>query len=179
MKNILIVGKPHVGKSTLINRLIETLNLSVSGYMTKREKEIKNGKIEDAVYIYEMGKPMIKSENNLVARFTEKNWKEKIFINKGAFDNFAPKINELNPPAGVILFDEIGFLESQERQFCKAVLDKLDGDIPVIAAVQSRTGVQFLEAVKRHKKSELFCIDIENRDEIFERILEFLRSEVR
>lgn len=40
-KHALIVGPRRVGKSTLIRKVIETLNYSVAGFL--RQKRIKNG----------------------------------------------------------------------------------------------------------------------------------------
>ena len=42
------------------------------------------------------------------------------------------------------LMDEIGFFEQDALAFQAAILDALDGDIPVLAAVKAREGIHSL-----------------------------------
>ena len=56
------------------------------------------------------------------------------------------------------------------------VLEALTGDIPVIAAVKSRTDILFLNAVRSAPRAEVFPITPENRDELFEKLLPRVRG---
>ena len=67
--------------------------------------------------------------------------------------------------------DELGFFESKADRFTAAVLEALAGDIPVLAAVKSRTDVPFLNAVRAAPKAEVFSITPENRDELYRLLL--------
>ena len=72
--------------------------------------------------------------------------------------------------------DELGFFEAQAESFTDAVLAALSGDIPVIAAVKSRTDIPFLNAVRAAPRAEVLSITPSNRDELFERLLPRMRE---
>ena len=67
--------------------------------------------------------------------------------------------------------DELGFMEAKAEAFTRAVLETLDGDIPVIAAVKARFDIPFLDAVRAHPKGKLSMITKENRDQLYEELL--------
>lgn len=71
--------------------------------------------------------------------------------------------------------DEIGFMESGAKAFCRAVLDCLDGPLPVLAAVRAGIKTPFLREVMSHPKAS--CIEME--PERFEEIFRELRPVVR
>ena len=72
--------------------------------------------------------------------------------------------------------DELGFFESKADRFTAAVLEALAGDIPVIAAVKSRTDVPFLNAVRAAPQAEVFHITAENRDALLAALLPRMRD---
>ncbi|NLM05595.1 MAG: hypothetical protein GX219_01555 [Tissierellia bacterium] len=176
MKHALIVGPRLVGKTTLINKVLEELDLPAYGFQTKKEASLTNEKKEAPTYIYELGKPKSQSKENLVGYCNPMKGSTTI---SGVFNNFAPKIMEPISGAGIILFDEIGFMEAKEEKFCKAILSRLDGDIPVIAAVKDKAGYEFLEKIKNHPKCRCFYITEENRDELFSEVLNFLLKQIK
>lgn len=74
--------------------------------------------------------------------------------------------------------DEIGFLEEKAEQFQKAVLSAFDGNIPVIAAIKSKTiTTPFLESVRSHKNVKLIKLNQTNRNEIYEQLKVLYRKE--
>jgi nucleoside-triphosphatase len=64
--------------------------------------------------------------------------------------------------AGRIVMDELGFLETGAPRFQAAVMDCLDGDVPILGVIKpDRT--PFLDRVRAHKAVHLIEVTLENR----------------
>ena len=163
MQHILIVGSNGVGKSTLIRALLSGLSAPVYGVITKKEEAGPDGFCP--VYIHRYGEPRRYEPENLIGKcraggsvaFPE------------AFDRFAGGMDF--PSDGVIVLDELGFLESGAPVFTGAVLKLLDEAPFVIAAVRDKH-TPFLDAVRAHPRCACYPISEENRDALREQLLQ-------
>lgn len=169
----LIVGERGVGKSTLIRRVLAELECSVSGFETKKETALATEEKGSPVYIYDAGKPHTHTEENLLGWCKNKRFDSRIEV----FDRYAPKLRTPVAAGSIILLDELGFMESQAKEFCAAVLELLDGDVPVIAAVKYKD-TDFLQAVRSHPNAKCFWIDAQNRDALYEEVLPFVKQQL-
>lgn len=169
----LIVGEPGVGKSTLIQRVKRSISLPVSGFETAKEPSlyIKNRGIP--VYIHKIGLPRVCSDENLLAYVGT--GKPEIF--KCAFDLFSPQVEACRESTGLIVMDELGFLESVSPRFCNAVLELLAGSTPILAAVKPKN-TEFLRMVRSHPNCRVFYIDRENRETLWQDVLGFLKDQM-
>lgn len=174
MMHALIVGERGVGKSTLINRVLEACSRPVYGFETKKEDSLADELRGSPVYIYEAWRERSRTEENLVGYCNN----HRFDASPEVFDRFSSKLRRPVQKGGVVLLDELGFMEAQAEQFCAAVFALLDGDVPVIAAVKNKN-IPFLEAVRSHPKAKCFYITAENRDELYPRVLEFMREQIR
>ena len=172
MKHVLIVGAQGVGKSTLIGKVLRELALPVSGYETKKEDGLSDPVLGTPVYIYPAGKEHVPSADRLLGYRACRN----PVTYSEAFDRFADRLNE-EEDSGIVVLDEIGFMESCAERFRSAIMKKLDGDVPVIAAVKN-VDTPFLCEVRAHPKCRCFFIDRENRDALCEQVLAFFREEL-
>ena len=169
----LLVGDRGVGKSTLIRRVLKELNRPVFGFETKKEEALEDESRGCPIYIYDAGKPHCQAPENLIGYHRE----QDIPSITAAFDRYAPKLMKSVPDKAVVELDEIGFLEAKSEAFCRAVLHLLEGDHPVIAAVKNREH-PFLETVRSHPNARCFIITEENRDTLFEEVLEFMKCQL-
>lgn len=167
----LIVGGRGVGKSTLIRRVLHKLNCPVFGYETK--KEVEEPLRGCPIYIYDAGKPHSRTPENLIGYDIAP---EDDAVT-AAFDRYAPKLLGTIPDAAIVELDELGFLEARSEPFCRAVLQLLDGNRPVIAAVKDRD-TPFLNRIRSHPKARCFHITPENRDALYEEVLTFLTQQM-
>lgn len=172
--HILIVGAPGTGKSTLIRRILEKLDRLVFGYETRKEDSLADGSRGSPIYLYDAGGPYLQTEDRLVGYCKD----HHAVPAAGTFDRYAPKLREVVPENGVIVLDEIGFLEVKAgaEDFCAAIMERLDGDIPVIAAVKDKD-VPFLEQVRQHPRARCFRITRENREQLISEVVEFMMKQ--
>ena len=169
----LIVGARGVGKSTLIGRVLDELNVSLCGFQTKKEDSLADPVNGSPVYIYEVGQPRVHTDANRLGYCKNRHPQ----MGKDVFDGYARKLRTLPVDKDMVLMDEIGFMETCSPDFCNAVLHVLDGVTPVIAAVKDKD-FPFLEAVRTHENCRCFHITPENRDELFEEVLAFVRQQL-
>lgn len=114
--NVLIVGARGAGKTTLIRRVLESLDCPVWGFETEKEG--------DQVHIYDAGAEHVPTEENLVGLCGE----TRGFPVKEGFDRYAPRILAPVKAGSVMIMDELGYLESSSELFCRAVLERLGGE---------------------------------------------------
>ena len=76
----------------------------------------------------------------------------------------------------ILLMDEIGVQEDGAAEFHRAVLDCLDGDVPVLGVVRSKAGI-LTDAVRAHPKVKVVEVTPENRPEIFELLMKWPGTE--
>lgn len=169
----LIVGDRGVGKSTLIRRVLEKLKRPVFGFETKKEEQLEDPIRGCPIYIYDAGSHRCRTSENLIGYHRE----QDVAAITAAFDRYAPKLMEPVPEDAVVELDEIGFLEAGAAEFCRAVMGLMDGDRPVIAAVKNRE-IPFLNALRSHPNARCFYITPENREELFEEVLEFMKQQL-
>ena len=165
MRHILIVGRNGVGKSTLIRALIEAIPAPVCGVITKKEAEQSDGFCP--VYIHSYGSERRYTEENRIGLCREGH----SVAFPQAFNRFAETMDF--PHDAVIVFDELGFMESNAPRFTEAVLRTLDESPLVIAAVRDKE-TPFLDAVRSHPRADVYRINPENRDALRESLLGML-----
>lgn len=171
VKHALIVGRQGAGKSTLIRRVTSELDRPVFGFETKRKPELADSELGDPIYIRAWGEPWSHTEKNLMGYCKNKRFQTL----SGAFDRYAERLTRPVPSGSLICFDEIGFMESQEERFCRAILARLGGDIPVLAAVK-HNDFPFLNAVRAHENCRCFFLTEDNREQTYREVLAFLRQ---
>lgn len=168
IRHILITGNVGVGKSTLIRKLLSHTEKPVYGFITL--KMCEPGSDTWPFYMFPAAQPeeerQYTRENLLGIRGAVKEPHPEVFDTLGVH-----LIREAGKD-GVILMDELGFMESDALKFQKAVLDALQGDIPVIVSLKNKPGVEFLEAVRALPTTVLYTVTRENRDELESIILE-------
>lgn len=147
-RHLLICGERGVGKSTLIHRLLEHSTREVGGFVTKRLPVAdENGFFP--IYLY----PASQSEGerrNETANLVGTCDSRSSIRHPEVFDGLGAQLIESAPEGGIILMDELGFLENDARAFQSTVLRALDGETPVLAAVKPKD-TPFLRAVRGHK----------------------------
>ena len=161
MDKILICGPRGVGKSTLIRRLTALYPGPVSGFVTKRET-VADGEGLFPIYIHPAACPESRRQygpENLIGRCDRR----RSVRCTPAFDDWGPRLLE---GPGLLLMDELGFLERDAHRFQEAVLAALRGDQPVLAAVKSRND-PFLQAVRGVPGVRVLYITRENREGLF------------
>ena len=166
-QHILIVGRNGVGKSTLIRALLEALALPVYGVITKKEPARGDGFCP--VYIHLYGSRRTYSDQNRIGLCREGG----SVSFPDVFDRFSERM--AFPQDGVIVFDELGFMESGAERFTSSVLHTLDAAPFCICAVRDRD-TAFLNAVRSHPRARVFHITEENRDALREELLAFVRA---
>ena len=164
MKHILITGEIGAGKSTLIRRLLDTVHRPICGFYTLVRETGRTGEKEFFLHSARLlPEERFYTPENRIALCTHK----PVEIYPHVFDCHGVTSLGDPRPGELVVMDELGFLESRSPLFQQRVLELLEGDIPVIAAVKSRPDVPFLEAVKSHPKTTLFHITPHNREELF------------
>lgn len=142
MDKILICGPRGVGKSTLIRRLAALYPGPVSGFVTKR-LTTADGEGMFPIYIHPAAQPEDRRQygpENLAGRCDSRRSARYTPV----FDEWGPRL--LAGP-GLLVMDELGFLERDASRFQAAVLAALRGPQPVLAAVKNRDD-PFLRAVR-------------------------------
>lgn len=173
MKHIIIRGARGVGKSTLIRRLLDTVPAKPGGFLTKKAPPDADG--VESIHIYPADRPQLPTRENCVGACSAGRLLDR---RKDVFDTLG--VSYLNDTAGknVLLMDELGFMESEALDFQWAVLNALDGNLPVIAAVKDKA-VPFLEQVCSHPNVSVWDITEETRDELFHDLLPLLQDMIR
>lgn len=163
--HILICGEIGAGKSTLAGRLLEHNRRPVYGFVTKKQPPDENGICE--VYIHPANAGSYRySQENLIGTCGRT---AGCSANPQVFETAGVKLLQA-PPQGLLLMDELGFMESSAPAFCAGVLAAFDKDIPVLAVVKDKE-IPFLQAVRGHKNTRLYHITPQNRDAVYEELL--------
>ena len=172
-RHILICGERGVGKSTLIEKLLAASSRPRYGFITKMRPAGPDG--FHPIYIHPAGQPVeerVYTDGNCIGTCDSRTHRP----NLDAFNVLGVRYIEEAKQDGIIVMDELGFFEAKAEAFTAAVLNALAGDVPVIAAVKSRTDVPFLNAVRAASRAEVFYITPENRDELSEKLLPRIRA---
>ncbi len=172
-RHILICGDVGVGKSTLIQKLLHTVDLPIYGFITKRLPSGENG--FHPIYIHPAGEPenaRRRTAENLIGTCNGRIHD----IHLETFNTVGAELLRTAKPDGCIVMDELGFMEAKADVFTQAVFDALDGDIPILAAVKSRTDIPFLEKVRNHPNASVYQITVENRDSLCDMLLPVVKS---
>ncbi len=163
-KHILLCGERGAGKSTLIRRLLACSTRPLAGFFTERLSADETG--FHPIYLHPAGEPYRYEKANLLALCDARTHEAElaVFNGLGADCLYAR-------PAQLIVMDELGFLEAGAERFTRAVMQALDGDVPVLAAVKARFDVPFLNAVRAHPNAVLYTVTPENREGLYQTLL--------
>ena len=172
-RHVLICGEVGAGKSTLIRRLIAESGLPVYGFFTKKLDEDRQG--FHPIYLHPASQPAQTwawTEEYLVGWCNRKSRK----IYPDVFNIRGVGYLQSARPGGVIVMDELGFMETEAEPFMQAVFSALDSDIPVLAAVKARFDIPFLNAVRQHPNGQVYTITPDNRESLFQSLLPTVRA---
>ena len=169
--HIFLTGAVQVGKSTLINRWLAVHpEVKPGGFRTLAGPRADDG--SDSVHIVPAAGPVELNDANRVLRRARVRPGQGIQVFPEVFDTVGVSLLKHTADCDILLMDEIGIQEDGAEQFRRAVLECLDGDVPVLGVVRSLPGI-LTDAVRAHPKVTVAEVTPENRPEIFELLMKW------
>lgn len=169
-KNILITGRPGIGKTTLVKRLVERLGIRPRGFYTE---EIRLGSERKGFSIKTFsGKEGILAHADLrsphrVGRYG---------VDIKAFEDIAlPELEDAIKGEKLVVVDEIGKMELFSERFRSLIIRALESPTPLLGVIKE-SGDGFVRAIKERRDVRLFTLTLDNRDAILEEILAHLMA---
>ena len=164
----LITGKPGVGKTTLVQKIIEQMrSINMAGFYTAeiRSKESRLG--------FELHGLIRKCRTLAHVDIPSKHRVDKYGVDTGGFEEFLETLDLMNPGVELIVIDEIGKMELFSNRFRGLVWDALNSDKQVLATIPIK-GNEFLRKIKQRLDTHLFEVTHGNRDHLWDEIVEGL-----
>jgi nucleoside-triphosphatase len=154
--HLFLTGQKGIGKSTIIKKVTQNLELSIGGFETY--KGIGN---DQNIYISPWNKRYYDIEHQVGIRDGIKA-DGKTYT----FDNLGVQILETsNKTSQLIIMDELGFLENKADNFQTHCLKTISNDIPVLGVIKEQKGL-WLDKIRNHKNVQVIQVTIENRNQL-------------
>ncbi len=167
-KNVLITGRPGVGKTTLVRAVVDALGVRAMGFVTS---EIREGGERVGFSIADLDGP-----SGVLARVDlESPYRVARYgVNRGDLERIGvTALDRAVAHARLIVMDEIGRMELCSQPFQNAVGRALDCPVPLLATIQDRSN-PFLDAVRARGDTELLRITEADRDSARARVVRLL-----
>ncbi len=157
--NLLITGKPGVGKTTLVERVVERLrgSLRLAGFTTTEVCDPAGKRLGFSIVTVdgkqgELARVGLRSPVR-VGRYG---------VNVQDFERLAlPELSRRD--VDLIVIDEIGKMECSSGRFRRAVEDALDAPVNVLATI-GISHLPFFQAIRARPDVELITLTERNRD---------------
>jgi nucleoside-triphosphatase len=162
---ILITGRPGVGKTTLIRRLVEALPRAAGFYTEEiRERGVRKG----------FNLVSLSGPEGPVAPLARVDFKGphrvgKYGVDVEGFEGFLGGLSLRG--AEVVVIDEIGKMECISGKFQKLIKDILISDRKVVATIAEK-GTPFIEGLKRLPGVRLLEMTEGNRESLLKELME-------
>lgn len=158
MNNIMLTGERKVGKSTIINFVLDDFHGEVCGFKTLPDNGLH--------YLSSINSQNALTEKQYICRKNEDGILEgiaSVFNDSGAgvLDHCLKKRPDL------IIMDELGLFESRAFVFQEKVLECLNSDIPVLGVLKARSS-PFLDIIRNREDVTIFTITEANRNKMKE-----------
>ncbi len=169
MKNILLTGRPGIGKTSILKETIDALKINAGGFYTR---EIREGGTRKGFEIITLnGKKGILAHIDCRSPYRVSKYGVNI---KDLEEIAAPAIEEALRNKECIIIDEIGRMELYSPKFCSLVKKALDSEKKVLGTIQARHN-EFLNSIRKRKDTKIIEVTFENRRKIVKEIKEVLR----
>jgi nucleoside-triphosphatase THEP1 len=165
MTNIVLVGPPRVGKTTIIKAVISELADKCAGFYTE---EIKEGEERVGFQLICVGKNSCTLAHKEIRGHSHVG---KYGVDLGCVEEVGVVAMKKGIKTGkIIIIDEIGKMEILSRSFRLAVLDALDSKSPVVSTMLFKRH-PFCDKLRARKDVEVLEVTEENREKLIEVIL--------
>jgi len=169
--NILITGRPGVGKTSVILKVVQQFPGRIGGFITKEIKE--SGKRAGFKLETLDGKGGILAHINVKSPYKI----SKYGVNIEDLEKIGvSSIKNALEDCELIIIDEIGKMELFSTSFKNAVLDTLNSNVQVLATI-TRSNLSFVNYIKSRKDVIILDITVKNRTNIHKKILKLLKKE--
>jgi nucleoside-triphosphatase THEP1 len=171
IKNIFVTGMIHIGKTTILNKVINRLpNLKIGGFRTFPI----HGDNKKKGFIFESldgtRKIFAHIDLNTENQFDVYQFDYEVFEKIGVFS-----LKNAQAVSDLILMDEIGMMEQQAALFRQEITTCLKSSKIVLGAFQQRA-TWFSEMLGNRDDTKIFVATELNRDLIPERIIKLIKQ---
>jgi nucleoside-triphosphatase len=166
LKNILLTGKPGIGKTTIIKKILKKLKNECGGFYTEEIRE--KGERKGFKIITLDGREDILAHINFDTEYKVGKYKVNIL----AFEKTAlPSIEDAIKNKKFIIIDEIGKMELFSKKFIDVLFKALQSNKIVIGVIKQKD-TPLTRKIKRRSDTKIYQVDEENRDILPELIIE-------
>ncbi|MCX8181086.1 MAG: NTPase [Thermofilaceae archaeon] len=172
-KNILVTGRPGIGKTTAVLRAVHHLRstgLVIGGFISREER--REGTRVGFIMI-----DLMTGEEAYLARVGEgrpRVGKYVVLVDELDRLGVGAILTALNS-ADVVIIDEIGPMELLSTSFKRAVRSALDSSKPVIATIHAKAELSaFGKEVLERKDYTLIVVTESNRNDVPHRLVELV-----
>jgi nucleoside-triphosphatase len=173
-QTLLLTGRPGVGKTTVIKRVVQALGERADGFYTE---EIRGSHGRQGFRLVGLrGERATLAHVRLRAGGRGRPRVGRYGVDVVALDRVGVAALERAVTQGrVVIIDEIGKMELFSEAFKRAVLAALDSQSPVVATVMARPH-PWVDLLKARSNVTLWRVQVDNRDRMPLQVLDWLRQ---
>ena len=166
--NILVTGPPRSGKSTLIEKVVQSISRPATGFFTQELRE-KGRRVGFSITTIE-GRTGVLAHQSIRSKLRV----GKYSVNLEDLDQIAVPSMLPSAPDQMVVVDEIGKMECFSRLFKETLLKVLSSDNLVIGSVAIK-GDRFIQSIKKRDDVSLVFITEKTRDAALQLFFEKLQ----
>lgn len=166
MNNLFLTGRIGVGKSTMLKKALDELNIPAGGYVTQ--------KIFDSYYIKHIAKSLYDNEEYIIVKSDTRN-KTKIGFPESFENGMISILDKSLKFRDIVVLDELGCAENNIKSFTSKVFEILDSR-KIAFGVLKDEECEFLNSIRNRDDVVIIRITEENRDYILGKIVYILKG---